>query len=144
VRNPLTLRAPGRKRCQRSLRACGFSCVSVCDQAVPVRAADIAEPVAVLVALQLADEFSAAGSQAGNDRVDVLTANAMWRIPRVLAGACRLSPWFDGEWNFTSSSRALRQRSTMTPERGERTATCRSQRPRMSPESLSLEPDTAS
>ena len=41
------------------------------------RAADIAEPVAVLVALQLADEFSAAGSQAGNsqagnDGVDVL------------------------------------------------------------------------
>jgi hypothetical protein len=28
--------------------------------------------VAVLVALQLADEFSAAGSQAGNDGVDVL------------------------------------------------------------------------
>ncbi len=22
------------------------------------------------------------------------TANAMWRIPRVLAGACRLSPWY--------------------------------------------------
>jgi hypothetical protein len=37
-----------------------------------LRAADVAEPVAVLVALQLADEFSAAGSQAGNDGVDVL------------------------------------------------------------------------
>ena len=33
---------------------------------------DVAEPVAVLVALQLADEFSAAGSQAGDDGVDVL------------------------------------------------------------------------
>jgi hypothetical protein len=37
-----------------------------------LRAADVAEPVAVLVALELADEFSAAGSQAGNDGVDVL------------------------------------------------------------------------
>jgi hypothetical protein len=36
------------------------------------RAADVAEPVAVLVALQLADEFSAAGSQAGDDGVGVL------------------------------------------------------------------------
>jgi hypothetical protein len=34
-------------------------------------AADVAEPVAVLVALQLADELSAAGSQAGDDGVDV-------------------------------------------------------------------------
>src|SRR5947209_1280117 len=31
-------------------------------------AADVAEPVAVLVALQLADELGAAGSQAGDDR----------------------------------------------------------------------------
>jgi hypothetical protein len=37
-----------------------------------LRAADVAEPVAVLVALHLADEFSAAGSEAGNDGVDVL------------------------------------------------------------------------
>jgi hypothetical protein len=36
-----------------------------------LRAADVAEPVAVLVALQLADELSAAGSQAGDDGVDV-------------------------------------------------------------------------
>jgi hypothetical protein len=38
----------------------------------PLRAADVAEPVAVLVALQLADELSAAGSQIGDDGVDVL------------------------------------------------------------------------
>ena len=38
----------------------------------PLLAADLAEPVAVLVALQLADELRAAGSQAGNDGVDVL------------------------------------------------------------------------
>jgi hypothetical protein len=37
----------------------------------PLGAADVAEPVAVLVALQLADELSAAGSQAGDDGVDV-------------------------------------------------------------------------
>ena len=35
------------------------------------------------------------------------TANARWRIPRVFVGACRLSPRFDGDWNFTSSSRPL-------------------------------------
>src|SRR2546426_9249794 len=35
------------------------------------------------------------------------TANATWRIPGVFAGACRLSPWFDGEWNFVSSRRPL-------------------------------------
>jgi hypothetical protein len=31
----------------------------------------------------------------------------MWRIPGAFAGAGRLSPWFDGEWNFASSSRPL-------------------------------------
>src|SRR5512132_1018259 len=35
------------------------------------------------------------------------TANATWRIPGVFAGACPLSPWFGGEWNFVSSSRPL-------------------------------------
>ena len=38
----------------------------------PLRAADVAEPVAVLVALQLADELSAACSRTGDDGVDVL------------------------------------------------------------------------
>jgi hypothetical protein len=28
-----------------------------------------------------------------------LTANATWRIPAAFAGAYRLSPWIDGEWN---------------------------------------------
>jgi hypothetical protein len=37
----------------------------------PFGAADVAKPVAVLVAHQLADELSAAGSQAGDDGVDV-------------------------------------------------------------------------
>jgi hypothetical protein len=34
-----------------------------------------------------------------------LTLRARWRIPAVLAGACRLPPWSEGEWNFVSSSR---------------------------------------
>jgi hypothetical protein len=35
-------------------------------------AADIAEPIAVLVLRQLADEFGAMGAQAGNDGLDVV------------------------------------------------------------------------
>jgi hypothetical protein len=37
----------------------------------PRRAADVAEPVAVFIALQLAAELRATGSQAGDDGVDV-------------------------------------------------------------------------
>jgi hypothetical protein len=37
----------------------------------PLRVADVAEPVAVLRALQLADELRAMGSRAGDDGVDV-------------------------------------------------------------------------
>ncbi len=38
----------------------------------PLRAHDVAEPVAVFVALQFANELRAAGSQAGDDSVDVV------------------------------------------------------------------------
>ena len=38
----------------------------------PLRAADVAEPIAVFVALHLANELRAAGSQASDDGVDVL------------------------------------------------------------------------
>ncbi len=38
----------------------------------PLRAADVAEPIAVFVALHLANELRAAGSQAGDDGVDVV------------------------------------------------------------------------
>jgi hypothetical protein len=38
----------------------------------PLRAADVAEPIDVFVALHLANELRAVGSQAGNDGVDVL------------------------------------------------------------------------
>jgi hypothetical protein len=39
---------------------------------IPLGAADVAEQVVVLIALQLADQLSAAGSQAGDDSVDVV------------------------------------------------------------------------
>ena len=38
----------------------------------PLRAADVAEPIAVCVALHLANELRAAGSQAGDDGVDIV------------------------------------------------------------------------
>jgi hypothetical protein len=38
----------------------------------PLRAADVAEPIAVFVALHLANELRAAGSQASDDGVDVV------------------------------------------------------------------------
>src|ERR1700677_3900901 len=38
----------------------------------PLRAADVAEPIALFVALHLANELRAAGSQAGQDGVDVV------------------------------------------------------------------------
>jgi hypothetical protein len=68
---------------------------------------DVAEPVNVLVALQFADEFNATRSQSGDDGVDVLDGECDVVDTPVCAGACRLSPSFDGEWNFTSSSRPL-------------------------------------
>jgi hypothetical protein len=48
----------------------------------PLWAADVAEPVAVLLALQLADELSAAGSQAGDDGVDALDGECDSRTRR--------------------------------------------------------------
>jgi hypothetical protein len=38
----------------------------------PLRAADVAEPIAVFVALHLANELRAAGSQASDDGVDIV------------------------------------------------------------------------
>jgi DNA-binding MarR family transcriptional regulator len=54
----------------------------------PLGAADVAEPVAVLVALQLADELSAAGSQAGVDVFDGECDMADARCVRRRAAAC--------------------------------------------------------
>jgi hypothetical protein len=51
----------------------------------PRGTADVAEPVAIPVALQLAHELCAAGSEASEDRVDVI-AGAHW-LPPSLDGA---------------------------------------------------------
>jgi hypothetical protein len=48
---------------------------------------DLAESVAVLVALQLADELCAAGSLASKTASTSSTANATWRMPEAFAGA---------------------------------------------------------
>jgi len=62
----------------------------------PLRAADVAEPIAVFVALHLANELRAAGSQASDDMSTSSTANATWRMPGVFASACRSPPRPDG------------------------------------------------
>ena len=62
----------------------------------PLRAADVAEPKDVSVTLHLANELRAAGSQAGDDGVDVVDYDAIWRMPGVFAGACRSPPPSDG------------------------------------------------
>jgi hypothetical protein len=74
-----------------------------------LRAADIAEPVAVLVGLHLADEFSAAGSQAGNDGSRrAASATPIWtraaNNPSIL---CRIGCWSD-----RNSAPALRAASS--------------------------------
>lgn len=48
----------------------------------PLWASDVAEPVAVLVALQLADELPAAGSQPGDHGVDVFDGESDVPDPR--------------------------------------------------------------
>ena len=71
----------------------------------PLGAADIAEPVDVPIALQLADELRAAGLQAGDEASMSSTANERCRMPGAFAGACRSPPWVGGAWNFDSSIR---------------------------------------
>ena len=58
----------------------------------PLRAADVAEPIAVFVALHLANELRVAGSQVATTASMSSTANATWRMPGVFAGACRSPP----------------------------------------------------
>jgi len=62
----------------------------------PLRAADVAEPIAVFVALHLANELRAAGSRAGDDGVDVVDCMCDMADARVFAGACRSPPRPDG------------------------------------------------
>jgi hypothetical protein len=67
----------------------------------PLRAADVAEPIDVLVALHLADELRAARLQPGEDVIEVVDRKR--DMPGVLAGACGVlagacgsPPWPDG------------------------------------------------
>ena len=56
----------------------------------PLRAADVAEPIAVFVALHLADELRAVGSQASDDSVDVVDCERdMVRRPQLQRLGCR-------------------------------------------------------
>jgi hypothetical protein len=66
----------------------------------PLRAADVAEPIAVFVALHLADELRTAGSQAGDDGVDVVDCECeMRRSSMFLANTSRPpSSGGTGEW----------------------------------------------
>src|SRR5437867_3548319 len=59
----------------------------------PLRAADVAEPIAVFVLLHLANERRAAGSQAGDDGVDVVDCECemaeAWGVRRRMPVAAR-------------------------------------------------------
>src|SRR5436190_12586073 len=56
----------------------------------PLRAADVAEPIAVFVLLHLADELRAAGSHASDDSVDVVDCERdMVRRPQLQRLGCR-------------------------------------------------------
>ena len=71
----------------------------------PLRAADVAEPIDVLVALHLANELRAAGLQPGEGVVDVVDRKRDVADAGVFAGARESPPWPDGAWNFASSTR---------------------------------------
>jgi hypothetical protein len=75
------------------LRAICLSANALCQlDDNSLRSANVAKPIAVLVAHQLADEFSAAGSQASYNRVDVFdeecdmadARSVRWRMPVAL------------------------------------------------------------
>src|SRR6266508_3462293 len=55
----------------------------------PLRAADVAEPIAVFVALHLANELRAAGSQASDDGVDVVDCDSDTTAPATASLGCR-------------------------------------------------------
>jgi hypothetical protein len=57
-----------------------------------LRAADIAEPIHVVVVHYLANELRATFLEARDDGVDSSTANETWRAPGVFAGACSSPP----------------------------------------------------
>jgi hypothetical protein len=108
-------------------------------------AADVAEPVAVLVAFQLADELSAAGSHAGDDRVDVFDdesdmADARCVRRRVpVAGLGRRCVEFDSSsraWPSGVCSMAISDRTPSSP------TTRSTQRPSTDPSPCSSSPSS--
>ena len=70
-----------------------------------LRAADVAEPIAVAVALHLADQLRAVGSQPATTASMSSTTNARWRMPRVFAGASGSPSRRRRGVKFVSSSR---------------------------------------
>ncbi len=73
----------------------------------PLRAADVAEPVAVLIALQLADELRATGSQAGDDGVDVFDGECDMADARCVRRRVSVATLIRGACG-TSSARVVR------------------------------------
>ena len=71
------------------------------------RAADVAEPIGVLVSTDLADRVKAVVAQSVDDRVEVITSIAMCRKPSRFAGRACGRLLSAGAWNLTSSSLPL-------------------------------------
>ena len=92
----------------------------------PHRAADVAEPVAVLVALHLAHEFRAAGSQVGDDGVDVFDGECDMadarrvrrRVPVVVLARGPVvanAPWDGASATFSTPGSVLSSRTCFWP-----------------------------
>jgi hypothetical protein len=70
----------------------------------PLRAADVAEPIAVFVALHLANELRAAGSQASDDGVDIVDCEC----DMAETATPRLQVYAD-KWQFEGSIQGLQR-----------------------------------
>ena len=68
----------------------------------PLGAADVAEPVAALVLLDIADEVAAAGSQTGDGGVDVVDRERDVPDARGVRRRVRVSASLGGDRNLTS------------------------------------------
>jgi hypothetical protein len=71
----------------------------------PLRAADVAEPIAVFVLLHLANELPAVGSKRGDDGVDVVDCECDMADAQSVRRRVPVAAADRREWNFTSSSR---------------------------------------
>jgi hypothetical protein len=73
----------------------------------PLRAADVAEPIDVFVALHLANDLRAAGSQASDDGVDIVDCEC--QLPSTGPSPCSLRP------SSTKNAVAAARSSTTMP-----------------------------